>query len=192
MSREHSLSSRRRSDRAFVTIENRQKSVRVELRPLQNFLGKVIQELALDKECVAIRLINDTEMARLNREYRNKRRTTDVLSFPAEERHRPSGLQSRVRNLKGSFLGDIAISPMVARRNARAFGRRLEDELRILTLHGVLHLLGYDHETDRGEMNRVEQRLRRKLGLTCSISSGPIRPHRCCWRWPFRYFPTSP
>src|ERR1700730_8195859 len=165
MSREDSLSPRRQSDGAFEAIENRQKSVRVELPPLQHFLGKVIQELGLEKESGAIRLINDTEMARLNREYRNKRRTTDVLSFPAEERHRPSGLQSRVRNLKGSFLGDIAISPMVARRNARAFGRRLEDELRILTLHGVLHLLGYDHETDCGEMNRIEMRLRRRLGI---------------------------
>lgn len=63
------------------------------------------------------------------------------------------------------YLGDIAISPVTARRNARRFGRTLPDELRILILHGVLHLLGYDHETDDGEMERVENRLRAKLGL---------------------------
>jgi probable rRNA maturation factor len=162
---ERSFSSRLPSKGAFLAIENRQKSVRVKMRTLQIFLAKVIRELGLDDESVAICLINDTEMARLNGQYRNKRRTTDVLSFPAEERRRPSSLQSGVRKLRGSFLGDIAISPVVARRNARTFGRRFEDELQILTLHGILHLLGYDHETDRGEMSRVETRLQRRLGI---------------------------
>jgi probable rRNA maturation factor len=162
---ERSFSSRLPSKGAFLAIENRQKSVRVKMRTLQIFLTKVIRELGLDDESVAICLINDTEMARLNGQYRNKRRTTDVLSFPAEERRRPSSLQSGVRKLRGSFLGDIAISPVVARRNARTFGRRFEDELQILTLHGILHLLGYDHETDRGEMSRVETRLQRRLGI---------------------------
>jgi probable rRNA maturation factor len=62
-------------------------------------------------------------------------------------------------------LGDIAISPAIARRNAKAFGRTLSEEICILMLHGVLHLLGYDHETDRGEMERVETKLRSRLGL---------------------------
>jgi rRNA maturation RNase YbeY len=66
---------------------------------------------------------------------------------------------------EADFLGDIAISPATARRNARTFHRTLPQELQILILHGVLHLLGYDHETDRGQMTRVENRLRRKLGL---------------------------
>jgi probable rRNA maturation factor len=64
------------------------------------------------------------------------------------------------------FLGDIAISPATARRNAKKFRRTLPSELQILILHGVLHLLGYDHETDRGQMTRIENRLRRKLGLS--------------------------
>jgi rRNA maturation RNase YbeY len=64
------------------------------------------------------------------------------------------------------YLGDIAISPVTARRNARKYGRGLALELRILMLHGVLHLLGYDHETDDGEMNRLENKLRRRFGLT--------------------------
>ena len=63
------------------------------------------------------------------------------------------------------YLGDIAIAPSVARRNAPAFGRTFEKEMRILILHGVLHLMGYDHETDSGQMNRREMRLRRRLGL---------------------------
>ena len=71
----------------------------------------------------------------------------------------------RARKHRGAFLGDIAISPVVARRNARALGRKLPEELQILILHGVLHLLGYDHEADRGEMERVEMRLRRRLGI---------------------------
>jgi probable rRNA maturation factor len=66
---------------------------------------------------------------------------------------------------EGHSLGDIAISPATARRNAKKLGRTLPGELQILILHGVLHLLGYDHETDNGQMTRVENRLRRKLGL---------------------------
>ena len=62
-------------------------------------------------------------------------------------------------------MGDIAIAPRVARRNAKLLGRGLPQELKVLILHGVLHLLGYDHETDRGEMERIEMRLRRKLGI---------------------------
>jgi probable rRNA maturation factor len=65
----------------------------------------------------------------------------------------------------GEYLGDIAISPATARRYARQNGRRLSSELRVLILHGILHLLGYDHETDRGEMDRVERKLRERFGL---------------------------
>ena len=65
----------------------------------------------------------------------------------------------------GHYLGDIAISPATARRNAKKFGRTLPGELQILILHGVLHLLGYDHENDNGQMTRIENRLRRRLGL---------------------------
>jgi probable rRNA maturation factor len=67
---------------------------------------------------------------------------------------------------EADFLGDIAISPATARRNAKKYNRTLPSELQILILHGVLHLLGYDHETDRGQMTRIEHRLRRKLGLS--------------------------
>ncbi len=96
-------------------------------------------------------------MARLNKEFRGKRGATDVLSFPAEVPR--SGTAD-------SYIGDIAIAPETARRNARRFSRSLPVELRILILHGMLHLAGYDHETDDGEMEELERRLRRRLQVS--------------------------
>ena len=122
-------------------------------------------ELGLGQECVAIRLINDREMARLNETYRDKKGPTDVLSFPAEERRRPSNLRQRLKKVRDAQLGDIALSLVMAKRNAKQYGRKFTEELQILILHGILHLLGYDHETDRGEMEQVELRLRRRLGI---------------------------
>ena len=147
-------------------IDNRQRVVRVRLRPLEEFLQNIGEEIGLGPECVAVRLIGDAEMARLNETYRKKKGPTDVLSFPVvEESTKPRNLKQQVRKVRGKFLGDVAIAPKVARRNAKALGRGLPEELKVLILHGVLHLLGYDHETDRGEMERIEMRLRRKLGI---------------------------
>jgi probable rRNA maturation factor len=154
-----------RAERDVAAIENHQRVVRVQVWPLELFLQRVKDDLGLRGECVAVRLIRDREMARLNGKYRGKKRSTDVLSFPVEERSRPELRGNPRRKHRGAFLGDIAISPAVARRNARALGRKLQEELQILMLHGVLHLLGYDHEADRGEMERVEMRLRRRLGI---------------------------
>jgi len=103
---------------------------------------------------VSIALVSDRRSRALNRRYRGKDHATDVLSFP-----NPG---SRVPNL---FLGDIVIARGVARRQARAAGHDEETEWRVLALHGLLHLLGYDHERDNGAMRRVEARLRRKGGL---------------------------
>ena len=134
--------------------------------PLEEFLRKIVREIGLKPECVAVRLIGDGEMARLNETYRKKTGATDVLSFPVEgDSAKPGTLRQQVRKAGGGFLGDIAIAPAVARRNAKLLGRPLPEELKVLILHGVLHLLGYDHETDRGEMERIEMRLRRKLGI---------------------------
>jgi metalloprotein, YbeY/UPF0054 family len=137
----------------------------VEMRALVAFTNRVKLELGLGQECVAIRLINDREMARLNETYRTKKGPTDVLSFPAEERRRPSNLRQRLKKVRDAQLGDIALSPVMAKRNAKQYGRTFTEELQILILHGILHLLGYDHETDRGEMEQVELRLRRRLGI---------------------------
>jgi probable rRNA maturation factor len=147
-------------------IENHQRGVRVAVGQLEEFLKNVEGEIGLGPESVAVRLIGDGEMARLNETYRKKKGPTDVLSFPVDgDSARPGTLRQQVRKARGKFLGDIAISPKVARRNAKALGRELREELKVLILHGVLHLLGYDHETDRGEMERIEGRLRRKLGI---------------------------
>jgi probable rRNA maturation factor len=150
----------------FPAIENHQRVVAVNVSALRRFLQQVKTEIGLRKDCVAIRLIGDPEMARLNETYRKKKGPTDVLSFPAAESSaKPGTLRQQVRGAGDGFLGDIAISPEVARRNAKSLGRPLPEELKVLILHGVLHLLGYDHETDRGEMERLERRLRRKLGI---------------------------
>ena len=95
-------------------------------------------------------LVPDARVRALNRQYRRKDAPTDVLSFPADE--------------KGQ-LGDVVIAVGVARRQARQAGHSLQTELRVLALHGLLHLLGYDHEHDDGQMARLERRLRRKGGL---------------------------
>jgi probable rRNA maturation factor len=147
-------------------ILNRQRATRVARRPLETFLNRVTQDLGLDAAGITVCLVSDAEIARMNETYRKKKGPTDVLSFPAGRRGKP--LPKKVgarRSLANEFLGDIAISPATARRYAKKNGRRLSDELRVLILHGVLHLMGYDHETDRGQMERIEQKLRRRLGL---------------------------
>jgi probable rRNA maturation factor len=147
-------------------IVNRQRTVRLARRPLEVFQRRVWKELGLGKADVTICLVSDAEIARMNEAFRKKKGPTDVLSFPAVERRKAVRLRrGRSAVHAGEYLGDIAISPATARRNAKTYGRTLPNELQILMLHGVLHLLGYDHETDRGEMNRIEHRLRRRLGL---------------------------
>ncbi len=146
-------------------LEDAQNAVRLQLLRFESFLHDVNREIGLSPDSCFIRFVTDAEMIRLNRTFRHKPRTTDVLSFSSESRTKPVSLRRRARSLRGQFLGDIAISPRVARRNAQAYGRMLTEEICILMLHGILHLLGYDHETDRGEMERVETKLRRRLGL---------------------------
>jgi probable rRNA maturation factor len=151
--------------RDLMNIENGQRKVRLQLSAYERFLRRARKEVGLAPSAVFVRFLSDAEMARLNGRFRKKPKTTDVLSFPSEERTRPTQLQGRVKSLHRDFLGDIAISPAVAQRNAKRFGRTFEQEICVLMLHGLLHLLGYDHETDRGEMERVEVKLRRRLGL---------------------------
>jgi probable rRNA maturation factor len=160
-------------------ILNRQRAVRVMRRPLEVFLRRVIDETELRDAGVTVCLVSDAEIARLNLVFRGKKGPTDVLSFPAGERRatqkrkrkrhtefteRTEGTEKK-RPAAEKYWGDIAIAPRTARRYAKKNGRSLSSELRVLILHGVLHLLGYDHETDRGEMDRIERKLRRRFGL---------------------------
>lgn len=125
------------------------------------------------KGAVAVAIVPDRLMRRLNREFRGIDRPTDVLSFPADPRPVQQGLDSW-----GRFLGDIALASGVAARQARQMGHSRATELRVLALHGLLHLLGYDHETDRGEMAKEEQRLRRRAGLAAGLLARSPRPRR--------------
>src|SRR5579862_2346951 len=138
-------------------IVNRQRRVRVAVQPLQHFYERARQELEFPPESVTVQLISDEAMSRLNQTFRKKHGPTDVLSFPAKR-------TNSIENTK--YVGDIAISAETARRNARKFSRGLSVEMRILILHGMIHLAGFDHETDHGEMDRLERRLRRRLGVT--------------------------
>ena len=152
-------------------ILNRQRSVRLSTRALESFLLRVRRELDLKQVQVTVCLVSDAEIAGMNESFRKKRGPTDVLSFPAVKLRQPSRSKRRPASVVSSSadsdtsLGDIAIAPAVAKRNAKNFGRTLPAELKILILHGVLHLLGFDHEADRGEMDRTEKKLRRRLGL---------------------------
>jgi probable rRNA maturation factor len=137
-------------------IVNRQRRVNVSVKPLEDFFERVRRELRFPQGTVTVQLISDVAMARLNQTFRHKRGPTDVLSFPA------NGARPK---RSAPYIGDIAISPQTARRNARRFSRTLPAEMRVLILHGMLHLAGFDHETDRGQMDRVERRLRRRLGV---------------------------
>jgi probable rRNA maturation factor len=116
---------------------------------------------------VTVAIVSDRRIRALNREFRGKDHATDVLSFPSD----PS---TSLRAGERGFLGDIVIAAGVAKRQAREAGHTVQTELRVLMLHGLLHLLGYDHEDDDGRMARAEARLRKKAGLP----EGLIERHR--------------
>jgi probable rRNA maturation factor len=146
-------------------ILNKQTKVRLAKRPLQEFLHQAQRELQIAGAEITIAFVSDSEIARWNEQYRRKRGPTDVLSFPAVAGAKREAAARKNGPHAKQILGDIAIAPETAQRYARKNGRTLGQELRVLILHGVLHLMGYDHESDRGEMDRVEQKLRRKLGI---------------------------
>ena len=113
---------------------------------------------------VTILVTSSTELRRLNHRFRGKDKPTDVLSFPAEM---ISG---------GRFAGDVAISAEIAGQNARRLGHPPAEEVKVLVLHGLLHLAGYDHESDNGRMARRETRLREQLGLPVALIERAEKP----------------
>jgi probable rRNA maturation factor len=133
-----------------VVLLNRQRRRAVRPARLRRVLRAAARDLGVTGE-VAVVLAGDRALRSLNARYRGKDKPTDVLSFPG-----PGGDEG---------LGDVVISLDTAERNARALGRTLPQEVDVLALHGFLHVLGYDHETDDGTMDRLERRLRRKLLL---------------------------
>lgn len=132
---------------------NRQRNVRFDERELEMFLVQLKQRVAKGRE-FAVVIGSDDSLRQANTRFRGLRATTDVLSFP-------DGADGR--------LGDILISAVRAGRQADEFGHSVEDELKILALHGVLHLLGYDHENDGVRMLNAETRWRKKLDLPAGL-----------------------
>lgn len=143
------------SDGSTVTF--RRVPATLKRRSVQSFALRLQQEVA--NGCAfEILLTGDADLRRLNREFLGKDYPTDVLSFPSPEPRSPA------RN-----LGSLAISLARARAQAREFGHSTEDEIRILMLHGVLHLMGYDHEADNGRMARAEKSWRARLNLPAGL-----------------------
>ena len=141
----------------MIEVVNRQRRVRVDRERWQQFGAKAIDVVPANGSGVTIAFVSDRAMRELNRMWRHKVTTTDVLSFPAE--------QDEFEKMEGARLGDVVISAEQATRQATEHGLSFETEVAQLILHGLLHLCGYDHENDDGEMNRLEMRLRRKLGI---------------------------
>jgi probable rRNA maturation factor len=125
----------------------RHSSRRVRRTPLRDFLTKLENRVARGLAITCL-ITTDAELRRLNRQFRGKNHATDVLSFPPDE---------------------MAVSLDRAAAQAKELGHSIDDELRILMLHGVLHLCGLDHETDSGEMQRAETRWRKRLGLPTGL-----------------------
>ena len=131
-------------------LTNRQRGVAVDTDQLDAFQQRLSRAAGVAPASFSVALVSDLRIAALNRRYRGLARPTDVLAFAAEG---------------NGYLGDVVISAPTARRQARRYRHSLEEEIELLMLHGLLHLMGYNHETDHGRMNRRERALRRRLGL---------------------------
>ena len=141
----------------MIEVVNRQRKRPVDCERWQAFATKASRALPVAVEGLTVAFVSDRAMRELNRMWRGKRTTTDVLSFPAE--------QADFEKAEGLSLGDIVISIEQAAAQAKEHRLSLENEVAQLILHGLLHLSGYDHETDHGEMNRLELKLRKRLGI---------------------------
>jgi probable rRNA maturation factor len=140
----------------MVEVVNRQRYRKIDPRSWENFAAKALQAIGATQRDATIAFVSSRQMRQLNKRFRGINRTTDVLSFSGGG----GFAQSAEEN-----LGDIAIAVDQAESQARENGLTFEQEVAQLILHGLLHLSGYDHEADNGEMNRVERRLKKKLGI---------------------------
>ncbi|HWF07523.1 MAG TPA: rRNA maturation RNase YbeY [Bryobacteraceae bacterium] len=139
--------------KADPLITFRRKPATLDVKSLESFAALLRARVARGRE-FHCRITGDADLRRWNAQFRGKESATDVLSFPSDD---------------PASLGDIAISAQRARAQAYEWGHSIEQEIRILMLHGVLHLLGMDHESDAGQMRRTEVRWRRELGLPSGL-----------------------
>ena len=135
---------------AFIEAVNRQRKMKIDTKAWESFADKAAAVIGKNGATATIAFVSDKAIRQLNHQFRNIDKATDVLSFPDEDKLN---------------LGDIAISVETAARQAKENGLTFDEEVAQLILHGLLHLSGYDHETDNGEMNKLEVRLRKKLGI---------------------------
>ena len=136
----------------MIEVVNRQRHFKLDTKAWTTFATKALSAIGKGESSATIAFVSDKRIRELNRQFRNLDKATDVLSFPADSPDE-------------SNLGDIAISAETAATQAKENGLSFDDEIAQLILHGLLHLSGYDHETDNGEMNRLEVKLRRKLDI---------------------------
>ena len=141
----------------MIEIINRQRTHTIDGKVWRAFSERALAATADIDRAATIVFVSDAAIKRLNRQFRGQNYATDVLSFPTEAEKFESENQSS--------LGEIVISAERAAAQAKENGLKLDEEIAQLILHGLLHLSGYDHETDNGEMNRLERRLRRKLNI---------------------------
>ncbi len=156
------------------SIINLQGGARIDAGAIRLYVKRLSAALELGKRHFNVCFVDDRAIRRLNLEFRGKNRATDVLSFPWNapgEGEKPGADGAKGRG----FLGEIIISAETARRNARAEGHPFSDEMRWLILHGALHLLGYDHEQDHGEMTKLELNLRDVLDSGVASARGIAR-----------------
>jgi probable rRNA maturation factor len=134
----------------MIEVVNRQRRLQVDTEAWSTFAVRALRAIGKSEASATIAFVSDKRIRELNRQFRGIDKATDVLSFPAEEELN---------------LGDVAVSVETATTQARENALTLDKEIAQLILHGLLHLSGYDHETDNGEMNRLELKLRRKLDI---------------------------
>ena len=144
----------------MIEIVNNQRKIKIHQQLYLEFAQQVLDSIpAVRQKMLTIAFVSNRKMRQLNRDFRGKNATTDVLSFPAEQ-------DSFDFAENTDNLGDIVISVEQAQEQAIDNNLTFELEVKQLILHGILHLCGYDHETDSGEMNRLELKLRDKLGIS--------------------------
>ena len=134
----------------MIEVVNRQRRVKIDTDTWADFAAKALDAIGKSGSSATIAFVSDKSIRKLNQLFRGVDKATDVLSFPADE---------------ANNLGDVAVSVETATAQAKENGLPFDNEIAQLILHGLLHLSGYDHETDNGEMNRFELKLRRKLRI---------------------------
>jgi probable rRNA maturation factor len=143
-------------------VVNRQRLTGIDARRVQSVADLTLGALGKQGTNLTVAFVRDRVMRGLNSKFRGSNRTTDVLSFAAEEKNQSTG-DVNFFGAGEEHIGDIVISTDTAIRQAREAGHTFAREVDELVIHGVLHLCGYDHETDNGQMNKLELKLRKKL-----------------------------